>query len=63
MKLLVSYSSGKTYTHIGVEKVEPIKNANGGTEAILAEGFNWVSRLSFHEQGARYQITKIEIVP
>lgn len=63
MKILVTYSNQKTHTHIGVEKVEPIKNDKGATEAIYIEGFNFASRLEFFDRAARNQIKSIEILP
>ena len=45
MKLLVTYRNGKSETYIGVDKIEPIKNAEGTTEDIYVETFLRCSRL------------------
>lgn len=45
MKLLVTYMNGKTQTFVGVDSIEPVKNAKGETEAIVIDHFQGVTRL------------------
>lgn len=39
MKLLVTYTNGKTETHIGVESITPVKHADGKLSHIVVESF------------------------
>lgn len=62
MKVTVIYRNGKSQSYVGVEIVQPIKNADGKTEAIYIEGFNFASRLERPPLYPRHSdIEKVEI--
>jgi hypothetical protein len=62
MKLLVTYSSGQTYTFENVEKIE--KSQSPGEIYVEGSGPNtfYASLLEKETKGAKHQIVKLEII-
>ena len=62
MKLLVTYTTGKSETYIGIESIAPVKDATGKLEKVVVESFHRISALYPKRDTERHGIKTMELI-